>query len=179
MSPSAVTLYFSVSGQSVLRPMTGSTQLSSASTCGPPCLILSLVSALADLAFDHHADVEVVEDLAEIHVRRCLDTLDRDVAIEGEKPQIRRELVLPLLGDQLFRGQRRRGRRAAEVGGRRKPSSVLVRAATPSAHLGGSAKIVFQSSFMLITTQPRCFASSMSACVNVPTRVSGRPFAGP
>ena len=47
------------------------------------------------------------------------------------------------------------------------------------AHLSPSGKIVFQSFFMLITTQPRCFASSMSACVNVPTFVSGRPLAGP
>ena len=38
---------------------------------------------------------------------------------------------------------------------------------------------VFQSFFMLITVQPRCFASSISDWLNVPTLVSGRPLAGP
>jgi hypothetical protein len=42
---------------------------------------------------------------------------------------------------------------------------VLARTATLWARLAGSAKIVFQSFFMLITIQPRCFASSMSSCV--------------
>ena len=42
-----------------------------------------------------------------------------------------------------------------------------------------SAKMRFQSFFMLITVQPFFFASSYSAGVNVPTLVSGRPCAGP
>ena len=41
------------------------------------------------------------------------------------------------------------------------------------------AKIRFQSVFMLITIQPRFFASSCSAWVKLPTRVSGSPCAGP
>jgi len=40
-------------------------------------------------------------------------------------------------------------------------------------------KIRFQSFLMLITFQPLVLASSYSACVNVPTLVSGRPLAGP
>jgi hypothetical protein len=43
----------------------------------------------------------------------------------------------------------------------------------------GLANTVFQSFFMLITTQPFCLASSMSAWEKVPTLVSGKPFAGP
>ena len=42
-----------------------------------------------------------------------------------------------------------------------------------------NAKMRFQSSFMLMTVQPFFCASSYSACGNVPTLVSGRPFAGP
>jgi hypothetical protein len=42
-----------------------------------------------------------------------------------------------------------------------------------------NAKIRFQSFFMLITVQPSFFASSYSACVKVPTLLSGRPWAGP
>jgi len=42
-----------------------------------------------------------------------------------------------------------------------------------------NAKIRFQSSFMLITTQPFFFASSYRACVKVPTLLSGSPRAGP
>src|SRR5215510_1672127 len=41
------------------------------------------------------------------------------------------------------------------------------------------AKIRFQSLFILITTHPCFFASSYSACVNVPTFVSGSANAGP
>jgi len=37
----------------------------------------------------------------------------------------------------------------------------------------------FQSFFILMTTHPFAFASSYSACVNVPTLLSGRPWAGP
>ena len=44
---------------------------------------------------------------------------------------------------------------------------------------GSNAKIRFQSRFMLITVQPFFFASSYSACVKVPTLLSGRPVAGP
>jgi hypothetical protein len=44
---------------------------------------------------------------------------------------------------------------------------------------GSNAKMRFQSFFMLMTTQPHCFASSYSACVKVPTLVSGSPWAGP
>jgi hypothetical protein len=42
-----------------------------------------------------------------------------------------------------------------------------------------NAKIRFQSFFMLITVQSFFFASSYSSGVNVPTLVSGKPFAGP
>jgi hypothetical protein len=42
-----------------------------------------------------------------------------------------------------------------------------------------NAKMRFQSFFMLITVQPSFFASSYSACVKVPTLLSGRPWAGP
>ena len=47
--------------------------------------------------------------------------------------------------------------------------------------LGHSSKekIRFQSFLMLMTTQPCFFASSYSAWVKVPTRVSGSPSAGP
>ena len=37
----------------------------------------------------------------------------------------------------------------------------------------------FQSLFMLMTVQPRCFASSYSDWLKVPTWLSGRPCAGP
>jgi hypothetical protein len=37
----------------------------------------------------------------------------------------------------------------------------------------------FQSFFMLMTVQPLCLAVSMSAWLNVPTEVFGRPLAGP
>jgi hypothetical protein len=43
---------------------------------------------------------------------------------------------------------------------------------------GSNAKIRFQSSFMLITVQPRLVASSSSFGVKVPTLVSGRPLVG-
>ena len=56
------------------------------------------------------------------------------------------------------------------------PGSV-VRAGV-STH-GSTAKIRFQSRFMLITTHPRAFASSRSDDENVPTWVSGSPAAGP
>jgi hypothetical protein len=42
-----------------------------------------------------------------------------------------------------------------------------------------NAKMRFQSLFMLITVQPRVFASSMSDWGKVPTLVSGSPPAGP
>src|SRR5262245_29570427 len=42
-----------------------------------------------------------------------------------------------------------------------------------------NAKMRFQSFFMLITVDPSFFASSYSACVKVPTLLSGRPWAGP
>ena len=42
-----------------------------------------------------------------------------------------------------------------------------------------SAKMRLQSSFMLMTVQPRCLASSISAWEKVPTCESGRPLAGP
>jgi len=42
-----------------------------------------------------------------------------------------------------------------------------------------NAKIRFQSLFMLITGHPFAFASSYSACVNVPTLLSGNPRTGP
>jgi hypothetical protein len=42
-----------------------------------------------------------------------------------------------------------------------------------------NAKMRFQSFFMLITVQPSFFASLYSACVKVPTLLSGRPWAGP
>ena len=41
------------------------------------------------------------------------------------------------------------------------------------------SKMVFQSFFMLMTVQPCFFALSYSACVKVPTWVSGSPWAGP
>jgi hypothetical protein len=44
---------------------------------------------------------------------------------------------------------------------------------------GSNVKIFFQSFFMLITVQPFFMASSWSACVKVPTLVSGSPWAGP
>ena len=43
------------------------------------------------------------------------------------------------------------------------------------AHLLSKGKIIFQSFFMLMTDQPFFFASSYSACENVPTFVSGNP----
>ena len=49
----------------------------------------------------------------------------------------------------------------------------------PSGRYLSNGNSRFQSSFMLITTQPRFFASSYSAWVKVPTLVSGRPWAGP
>ncbi len=60
----------------------------------------------------------------------------------------------------------------------------LIGRAVPFAHVrpcdqGSNEKSFFQSSFMLTTTQPFFLASSYSACVNVPTLVSGRPCAGP
>ena len=42
-----------------------------------------------------------------------------------------------------------------------------------------SAKIVFQSSFMLMTIQPSALAVSISAWPKVPIWLSGRPSAGP
>src|SRR5262245_9324206 len=42
-----------------------------------------------------------------------------------------------------------------------------------------NAKMRRQSFFMLITVQPSFFASSYSACVKVPTLLSGKPSAGP
>ena len=42
-----------------------------------------------------------------------------------------------------------------------------------------NANTRFQSVFMLTTVQARDFASSMSGWPNVPTLVSGSPFAGP
>jgi hypothetical protein len=63
-------------------------------------------------------------------------------------------------------------------------SSAPAAAQTPSgvgfacAH-GSNEKIRFQSSFMLITTQPLFLASSYSAGVKVPTLVLGSPWAGP
>jgi hypothetical protein len=42
-----------------------------------------------------------------------------------------------------------------------------------------NAKMRFQSFFILITTQPCCFASSYNAWVKAPTLVSGSPAAGP
>ena len=59
------------------------------------------------------------------------------------------------------------------------------RALEPSRYLASAPRYSsnenrrFQSFFMLITTQPRFFASSSRAWVNVPTLVSGRPRAGP
>jgi len=44
-------------------------------------------------------------------------------------------------------------------------------------HLLGN--MVFQSFFMLMTTQPFFFASSINDCGNVPNLVSDRPLAGP
>ena len=79
----------------------------------------------------------------------------------------------------------------AEPGGRRSSalapatmSSAAMAAANSAgglaaAHFAASEKIVFQSFFMLITTQPFAFASSASAWGKVPTLLSGRPFAGP
>ena len=40
-------------------------------------------------------------------------------------------------------------------------------------------EIFLQSFFMLMTIQPFFIASSYSSCVNAPTLVSGRPWAGP
>jgi hypothetical protein len=46
-------------------------------------------------------------------------------------------------------------------------------------HYSSKANTRFQSFFMLMTVQLFCFASSYSACVNLPTLVSGSPLAGP
>ena len=76
---------------------------------------------------------------------------------------------------------------AAALGGGGCPpadAAASTRKDLPSESLQGlasssKAKMRFQSSLMLMTVQPFFCASSYSACGNVPTLVSGRPFAGP
>ncbi len=54
-----------------------------------------------------------------------------------------------------------------------------LRKGLPRRPYGSNAKIRFQSSFMLTTTQPFRPASSISDGGKVPKGVSGRPLAGP